>query len=113
MKTITILMYIFHLHKIFVIHVHVDVDGVRWLLWTAATNGPIVHNGNDNEYGEPWCNNTDGKAKELREEPVPVPLCPPQIPHGLMWVHTIHYYQIKNNNLDLLVPTIKKSSGKN
>jgi hypothetical protein len=24
-----------------------------------------------------------GKTEELREKPVPVPLCPPQIPHGL------------------------------
>jgi hypothetical protein len=24
-----------------------------------------------------------GKTKEVREKPVPVPLCPPQIPHGL------------------------------
>jgi hypothetical protein len=27
--------------------------------------------------------NWQGKTKELREKPVPVPLCPPQIPHGL------------------------------
>jgi hypothetical protein len=25
----------------------------------------------------------DGKTEELGEEPVPVPLCPPQILHGL------------------------------
>jgi hypothetical protein len=36
------------------------------------------------EYGEPRWNDTDrGKPKNSREKPVPVPLCPPQIPHGL------------------------------
>jgi hypothetical protein len=29
-----------------------------------------------------------GKTRELREKPVPVPLCPPQIPHGLIWTWT-------------------------
>jgi hypothetical protein len=27
-------------------------------------------------------NDTDGKAKVLRLKPVPVLICPPQIPHG-------------------------------
>jgi hypothetical protein len=31
-----------------------------------------------------WWNDIDGgKNKVLREKPVPLPLCPPQIPHGL------------------------------
>jgi hypothetical protein len=29
-----------------------------------------------------------GKTEELGEIPVSVPLCPPQIPHGLTWVQT-------------------------
>jgi hypothetical protein len=29
-----------------------------------------------------------GKTEELGEKPVPVPLCPPQIPHGLTWART-------------------------
>jgi hypothetical protein len=29
-----------------------------------------------------------GKTEELREKPVPVPLCPPQIPHGLTRART-------------------------
>jgi hypothetical protein len=36
------------------------------------------------EFGEPRWNDTDrGKTEELGEKPVPVPLRPPQIPHGL------------------------------
>jgi hypothetical protein len=35
--------------------------------------------------GEPWWNDTDrGKPKNSEKKPFPVPLCPPQIPHGLM-----------------------------
>jgi hypothetical protein len=30
----------------------------------------------------------DGKTKEFREKPVPVPLCPPQILHRLTWAWT-------------------------
>jgi hypothetical protein len=29
-----------------------------------------------------------GETEELGEKPVPVPLCPPQIPHGLTWART-------------------------
>jgi hypothetical protein len=37
------------------------------------------------EYGEPWWNDIDSEKpkKKLGEKPVPVPLCPPQISHGL------------------------------
>jgi hypothetical protein len=41
----------------------VHVDGVRQGLWTAATNGPIVHPWYI-EYGQPWRNDTDrGKPR--------------------------------------------------
>jgi hypothetical protein len=33
--------------------------------------------------GAPVKWNCEGKTEELGEKPVPVPLCPPQIPHGL------------------------------
>jgi hypothetical protein len=29
-----------------------------------------------------------GETEELGEKPVPVPLCPPHIPHGLTWART-------------------------
>ena len=32
--------------------------------------------------------NWQGKTEVLGEKPVPVPLCPPQIPHGLIWDRT-------------------------
>jgi hypothetical protein len=35
------------------------------------------------EFGEQWWNDTDGKTEEFKDKPVPVPLCPPQIPYGL------------------------------
>jgi hypothetical protein len=60
----------------------VHVDGVRLYLWTAATNRPTVHTP-----GDIWVRGAmvewyrQEKTKEL-EKPVPVPLCPPQIPHG-------------------------------
>jgi hypothetical protein len=38
------------------------------------------------EYGEEWWNYADrGKLKNSGKKPVPVPLCPSQIPHGLTW----------------------------
>jgi hypothetical protein len=33
-----------------------------------------------------------GKSEELGENPVPVPLCPPQIPHGLTQARKIWTY---------------------
>jgi hypothetical protein len=67
----------------------VNFDGVRLRLLTAATNRytSIVHLPYDI-----WVWRTtvewywQGKTEELGEKPVPVPLCPPQIPHGLMTV---------------------------
>jgi hypothetical protein len=35
-----------------------------------------------------------GETKELGEKPVPVPLCPPQILHGLTWAR-IRYYAVR------------------
>jgi hypothetical protein len=40
------------------------------------------------EYGEPWWNDIDSKTEELGEQPVPMPLWPPQIPQGLTRVQT-------------------------
>jgi hypothetical protein len=41
------------------------------------------------EYGERRWNDIDrGKPKIIGEKPVPVPLCPPQIPHGLTRART-------------------------
>jgi hypothetical protein len=40
------------------------------------------------EYGEQWWNDTDSGKPNNWEKPVPVPLCPPKIPHGLIWVWT-------------------------
>jgi len=37
---------------------------------------------------EHWWNGTDGKTEVLGEKPVTVPLCPPQISHGLTWFWT-------------------------
>jgi hypothetical protein len=65
----------------------VYVDGARICLRNAATNGPIVLPPDNNIW---VC--SPGKmmilTRENRrtgEKPVPVPLCAPQIPHGLVW----------------------------
>jgi hypothetical protein len=34
---------------------------------------------------EHWWNDTDRKTKVLGGKPIPVPLCPLQVPHGLAW----------------------------
>jgi hypothetical protein len=48
---------------------------------TAAANGPIVPDPNDRQMDlEVW----RVKAKALGENPVPLPLCSPQIPHALL-----------------------------
>jgi hypothetical protein len=48
-------------HLVVVVH----VDGVRKCLWTAATNGPIVHPWYI-EYGQPWWNDTDRGNRGIR-----------------------------------------------
>jgi hypothetical protein len=59
-------------------------DGVRLHLWNAVTNGHIVH-----PPGDIWVWRTtvewywQGKIEDVREKPIPVSLCPLQIPHGL------------------------------
>jgi hypothetical protein len=59
-------------------------DGVRLCLCvTAAGNGPIVHPPDDIWIWSSGWMILRGKTEELWEKPVPVPLCPPQIPHGL------------------------------
>jgi hypothetical protein len=62
--------------------------GVRPCLWIASTSGPVIHPPNDIVSMESHSGIFDGKTEDLREKPVPVPLCPPQIPHGLAWVWT-------------------------
>jgi hypothetical protein len=37
---------------------------------------------------EHWWSDMDGKIEVLKEKPVPVPLCPPQIPYWLAWNQT-------------------------
>jgi hypothetical protein len=37
-----------------------------------------------------------GKTEELGEKYVPVPLCPPQIPHGLTQVSAMRGWQLTN-----------------
>jgi hypothetical protein len=65
------------------------VDGVRPCLWTAATTGPVVH---PPDYIWVWKTTVEwqrrGEPEELREKSVPLPLCPPHIPHGLSWAWT-------------------------
>jgi hypothetical protein len=57
----------------------VYADGVRLCLWTAATNRPILHlpDGNILIWRTTMEWEWQGKTQEIREKPVPVPLCPP------------------------------------
>jgi hypothetical protein len=66
----------------------VHVDTLRLCLWTAVTNWPIVYP------PDIWVWRAmvewywQGKAEELGEKPVLVPLCPLQIPRGLTWARS-------------------------
>jgi hypothetical protein len=61
-----------------------QVHGVRLRLWTATTNGPMA-----NPLDDIWAWKAtvewywQGESKELGENLVPVPFCPPKVQHGL------------------------------
>jgi hypothetical protein len=63
----------------------VHVNGVRRRLWTAATNWSNVHL-------RVWTATVEWhwqcKTEELREKSIPLPLCTPQNPHGLIRART-------------------------
>jgi hypothetical protein len=58
-------------------------DGARLCLWTAATNGPIVIPPGDMSMESHSRMILTGGIEERGEKPVPVTLCPPQIPQKL------------------------------
>lgn len=69
--------------------VHVDV--VRWCLWTAVTNKPIVHPPRDiSDWSSIMAWHWQRKAEEPGDKPVPRLLCPQHISHGLTraWTRT-------------------------
>lgn len=61
---------------------------VRLCLWTEAMNGPTVHPQVIYDYRAPVKLYWHGKTEELAKEPLPVPLCPPQIALGLIRART-------------------------
>jgi hypothetical protein len=50
--------------------------GWDYIIWTAATNGPIVHPPYDNEYGEPRWNDTDRAKPKNSEKTCPSAIFP-------------------------------------
>jgi hypothetical protein len=54
---------------------------------------------------ENWWNDMGRKNEALRENSVPMPLCPPQIPYGLAWdqtwtwCHTKSWYILQNGDI--------------
>jgi hypothetical protein len=59
----------------------------RELRWTSATNWPIVP-APDDECGAFSGMRTGRRNRSTRRKPAPMPLCPPQIPHDLVWDRT-------------------------
>jgi hypothetical protein len=47
----------------------------------------ITHINTEVNMKQLW-NNSDSKTGSLKVKPVPMPLCPPQIQHGLTWAQT-------------------------
>jgi hypothetical protein len=66
---------------------------LRWgetmSLWNWVSNEPFTHPPDDIwvNMEQRW-NDNGRKTEGLREKPVPVSLCPPQIPPGLIWPRT-------------------------
>jgi hypothetical protein len=73
---------------------YVHVDGVRLRLSTAATKGPIPQ-----MIMSVWRATVEWywqeKPKKLVENPVPIPLFPPQISHGLKWASVVRGLQLR------------------
>jgi hypothetical protein len=61
--------------------------GETWVLGKSATNWPIVPD-LDDECGAAGGMRIGRGNLSTRRKPVPVPLCPPQIPHDLTWART-------------------------
>jgi hypothetical protein len=65
-------------------------------LYTSATIWPIVTAANDDDDDDDDDDDESGAVGGIRckgsrstpRKPAPVPLCPPQIPHGLTWART-------------------------
>jgi hypothetical protein len=68
--------------------VAVHVNWVRLCLWTAATTGPTVHTPGNMIMQSHGRIILMGKTEEIREKHVPLPMCPPHIPHGLKQLQT-------------------------
>jgi hypothetical protein len=60
-----------------------DFDGVRLRLWTATTNGHIVHPPDDTNLEGNGGMMMIRENRRTRGKSVPLPLCTSQIPHGL------------------------------